>query len=69
MGVFGKCDEKNGVCEQWIGLIMVCVKTVTYSILVNGEPKGLNHPSRGLRQNNNLFHTCEWQIEGLDPPL
>ena len=42
--------RKMGFCEQWIGLIMVCVKTVTYSILMNGEPKGLIHPSRGLRQ-------------------
>ena len=42
--------RKMGFCEQWIGLIMVCVKTVTHSILMNGEPKGLIHPSRGLRQ-------------------
>ena len=47
-------------------LIMVCVKTVTYSILVNGEPKGLIHPSMGLRQRDPfspfLFLLC---IEGL----
>ena len=30
--------------------MMVCVKTVTYSILVNGEPKGLINPTRGIRQ-------------------
>ena len=36
--------RKMGFCERWIGLIMVCVKTVTYSIMVNGEPQGLIHP-------------------------
>ena len=40
--------RKMGFCDRWIDLIMVCVRTVTYSILVNGEPKGLITPSRGL---------------------
>ena len=30
--------RKMGFSERWIGLIMVCVKTVTYSIMLNGEP-------------------------------
>ena len=30
--------RKMGFNERWIGLIMVCVKTVTYSIMVNSEP-------------------------------
>ena len=30
--------RKMGYYERWIRLVMVCVKTVTYSILVNGEP-------------------------------
>ena len=42
--------RKMGFCEQWIGLIMVCVKKITHLILVNRELKGLIHPSRGLRQ-------------------
>jgi len=25
--------------ERWIGLIMVCIKIVSYSILVNGDTK------------------------------
>ena len=47
-------------------LIIVCVKIVTYSILVNGKPKGLIHLSMGLRQRDPLspflFLLC---IEGL----
>ena len=35
--------------EKWINLVMVCVKIVTYSILVNGEPCGMIHPTRGIR--------------------
>jgi len=32
---------KMGFSEHWIKLLMLCVKTVSYSILVNGEPKGM----------------------------
>ena len=36
--------RKIGFNEQWISLMMVCVSSVSYSILVNGEPKDLiNH--------------------------
>ena len=46
--------RKMGFCEKWIRLIMVCVKFVTYSILVNGEPKGMITPTRGIRQGDPL---------------
>lgn len=35
--------------ESWVAMIMQCIYTVTYSIMVNGEPKGFIQPSRGLR--------------------
>ena len=36
--------RKIGFNEQWISLMMVCVSSISYSILVNSEPKGLiNH--------------------------
>ena len=49
-----KLMRKMGFHERWINLTMICVKTVTYSILVNGEPRGLIHPSRGIRQGDPL---------------
>lgn len=41
---------KMGFHRKWVSLIMECVRTVSYSILINGEPKGYFHPNRGLRQ-------------------
>ena len=49
-----KVMRKLGFNERWINLMMVCVKTVSYSVLVNGEPKGLIRPTRGIRQGDPL---------------
>uniref|UniRef100_A0A2N9H834 Uncharacterized protein n=1 Tax=Fagus sylvatica TaxID=28930 RepID=A0A2N9H834_FAGSY len=29
-----------GFSESWVSMIMECVRTVSYSVLINGEPKG-----------------------------
>ena len=42
--------KQMGFGERWIALIMMCVRTVRYSILVNGNPCGIITPSRGIRQ-------------------
>ena len=42
--------RKVGFRWRWINLVMGCVKTVSYSILVNGEPYEIIFPTRGIRQ-------------------
>ena len=40
---------KMGFQASWVAMIMECINTVSYSILVNGEPMGIITSSRGLR--------------------
>ncbi|XP_062021002.1 uncharacterized protein LOC133737477 [Rosa rugosa] len=45
---------KLGFHEQWITIIMKCVASVQYSILVNGQPSKAITPTRGIRQGDPL---------------
>ena len=40
--------------ENWVGWLMQCITTVSYSVLVNGEPSENFFPSAGLRQGDPL---------------
>ena len=50
-------------------MIILCVKTVIYSVLVNVEPYGMFHPTRGIRQGDRLslflFLLCTKGLNGL----
>ena len=62
--------EKLGFCDRWVSLVLECITTVSYLILVNGEAKGDIRPSRGLKQGDPLspylFLLCS---EGLNRML
>jgi hypothetical protein len=39
-----------GFSTQWIRLIMVCIQTVSYVIVVNGQPVERTKPTGGIQQ-------------------
>ena len=41
---------KMGFARRWIDLIMECVLTPTYSVLLNGILSGYIKPTRGIHQ-------------------
>lgn len=41
--------RKLGFDERWISLIMQCINSITYLVLVNGQSGEIIKPSRGLR--------------------
>lgn len=42
--------KRMGFSSLWVNWIAQCISTVTYSILINGNPSKTFKPSRGLRQ-------------------
>lgn len=46
--------NKLGFEEAWIKKVIMCVKFVSFSILINREPKCFIEPSRGLQQGDLL---------------
>lgn len=41
--------QKLGFDSKWIQLISTCIWSLSYSIMLNGQPHGLISPTRGLR--------------------
>jgi len=52
----------------WINRIMQCVKSVSYSVLINGTPYGRITPTRGIRQGDPLSPTTFFYVLKVYPP-
>ena len=46
--------KKKGFHDKWFALMMECMTTVSYSVLINGEPSDIIHPSWGIKQGDPL---------------
>ncbi|XP_060182538.1 uncharacterized protein LOC132612249 [Lycium barbarum] len=49
--------RKMGFCEQFISLIYEIVGNNWYSVLINGQPHGFFHSTRGVKQGDSLSPT------------
>jgi hypothetical protein len=60
---------KLGFEQKWINLIMMCVCTIHFSILINGVPTGKITPSRGIQQGDPispyLFLLCAEALSSM----
>ena len=58
-----------GFHPRLVEMVMQCISTVTYSFLINGSPRGMVSPSRGIRQGDPLspyiFILCSEVLSGL----
>lgn len=61
--------RKLGFSEKMVSLIMSCLNSVSYAMLLNGLLVGNTKPSRGLRQDDPLlpylFLLCAMGLQDL----
>ena len=55
-GFISKFMEKMGFCNRWINLVMQCISSVSYFVLINSAAHKNIYPSKGLCQGDPLIH-------------
>ena len=45
-----KVLQKMGFGAMWVDWIKRCITTTSFSVMINGSPKGFFNSTRGLRQ-------------------
>jgi hypothetical protein len=64
-----KSNAPLGILEQWINLVMMCVRIANYAILFNGNPVERFYPTRGIRQGDPIspymFLLCAEALSNL----
>ena len=64
-----KIMKKLGFFDKLVTLIMSCLTSVSYVVLLSGQPVGNIKPTRGLRQSDPLspylFLLCDMGLQGL----
>lgn len=58
-----KIMHKLGFPEVWIGRVMSCISTSSFSVRINGKAYGNIIPTRGLRQGILYRHTCFFFVQ------
>jgi len=61
--------KKMGFASRWVDLMMKCISSVSYLILINDESSLVIYPSRGIRQGDplslGLFLFCTKGLHSL----
>ena len=63
-----KLMKKMGFANTWVRLIMECISSSTYSILINGKPHGNIIPTRAFDKATpfHLIYSCCVQRVSMD---
>ena len=46
--------RKMGFAQKWIKVVMKCISSVSYALIINGLPQQVFFPTRGIRQGDPL---------------